>query len=118
MAYLFCHLCTIFYYPGDIKIWGWYELHHRVGSSLIFHTLSQDSVGEIQWNLIILIGEILGAYALAASLDRFPRFACDLDRPKPSLSRQAFSTTMLDVGVMGSFDEIKMLSVNPHSYWP
>lgn len=116
MAYLFCHLCTIFYYPGDIKIWGWYELH--VGSSLIFHTLSQDSVGEIQWNLIILIGEILGACALAASLDRFPRFACDLDHPKPSLSRQAFSTTMLDVGVMDTFDEIKMVSVNPHPYWP
>lgn len=118
MAYLFCHLCTIFYYPGDIKIWGWYELHHRVGSSLIFHTLSQDSLGEIQWNLIILIGEILGACALAASLDRFPRFACDLDHPKPSLSRQAFSTTMLDVGVMDTFDEIKMVSVNPHPYWP
>lgn len=53
------------------------------GERFDFPRLSQDSVGEIQLNLIILIGEILGAYALTASLDRVPRFACGLDRPKP-----------------------------------
>lgn len=56
------------------------------GERFDFPRLSQDSVGEIPWGMIILIGEILGAYALTASLDRFPRFACGLDRPKPSLS--------------------------------
>lgn len=117
MACLFCHLCTIFYYPGDIKIWGWYALHHRVGSSLIFHCLVRIRSEKFNGNLIILIGEILGAYALTASLDRFPRFACGLDRPKPSLSRRTFSTTMLDVGVMDTFDEMKLVYVNPQSYW-
>lgn len=56
------------------------------GERFDFPRLSQDSVGEIQWGTIILIGEILGAYALTASLDRFPRFAYGLDHPKPSLS--------------------------------
>lgn len=92
-------------------------LHHR-GERFDFPRLSQESDGEIQWSLmIILIGEILGAYALTASLDRFPRFACGLDRPKAWLSRWAFSAffpqTMLECGWGGRvmdnlFDEMKI----------
>lgn len=100
---------------GDIKIWGWYVLHHRVGSGLIFHGLVRIRSEKFNGCTIILIGEILGAYALTASLDRFPRFAYGLDHPKPWV--WAFPTIMLDVGGMDTFDEMKIVSVNPHSYW-
>lgn len=90
-AYISWHACSVTcvrdcIIPGDIKIWGWYVLHHRcVGSGLIFDGLVRIRSEKFNGVSIILIGEILGAYALTASLDRFPRFAYGLDHPKPLL---------------------------------
>lgn len=83
----FCQLCTRLYYPGWYQDLGVVRVAPScVGSGLIFHGLVRIRSEKFNGGIIILIGEILGAYALTASLDRFPRFAYGLDRPKPSLS--------------------------------